>query len=131
MAGQVNSYDVIVSREGGFWVAVVDGVRGGATEARRLANLEVEVRDLLAGLLDADPDALDLRFQFAPALSPPAAKALHEYNLAAENLARTRKRYEETQREVVDELQSAKVSVRDAAYLTDLSFQRIQQLTKR
>jgi hypothetical protein len=124
----VISYDVLVSREGKFWVAVVDGVRGGATESRRLSNLEVEVRDLLAGLLDVEPEELDLHFQFAPALSPSAAEALQSYRAAADELAESKRRYEETQRQAVDELQSAHVSVRDAAYLTDLSFQRISQL---
>jgi hypothetical protein len=129
VAGQVNSYDVIVSREGKFWVAVVDGVRGGATESRRLANLEVEVRDLLAGLLDTDPDDLDLNFQMAPALSCKAYQALQDYRAASEKLAESKRQYEDAQQQAVGALQSAQVSVRDAAYLTHLSFQRIAQLT--
>ncbi len=52
MVGQVKAYEVTVSREGRWWVAQVEGVRGGATQARRLADLEVEVTDLLAGLLE-------------------------------------------------------------------------------
>jgi hypothetical protein len=128
MAGQVISFDVLVSREGKFWVAVVDGVRGGATESRRLANLEAEARDLLAGLLDVEPEELDLNLRFDPALSPSAAGALQAYQIAAKQLADSKRRYEEAQRRAVDELHSAQVSVRDAAYLTDLSFQRIAQL---
>lgn len=60
-------HHVRVTREDGYWVAVVDGVRGGATETRRLSALDAEVRNLLAGLLDVDPDALELNYDYAPA----------------------------------------------------------------
>lgn len=55
--------DVTVTREGRWWVAVVDGVPGGATETQRLADLESEVRDLLSGLLDVDGDVLQLSWR--------------------------------------------------------------------
>src|SRR5689334_5189481 len=53
-------YAVTVSREGLWWVAVVDGLPGGATESRRLDQLEAEVRDLIAGLTDTSEDAFEL-----------------------------------------------------------------------
>jgi hypothetical protein len=63
----VKSYRATVSRESGWWVAEVDGVLGGATEATRLVDLETEVRDLLAGLLDQEEDAFELRWDAAVA----------------------------------------------------------------
>lgn len=47
---------VTVSREDGLWVAVVDGLPGGATDLAHFDDLEVEVRDLISGLADVDPD---------------------------------------------------------------------------
>jgi hypothetical protein len=38
----MTSYPVNVSREEPWWVAVVAGLPGGATEARRLDQLEAE-----------------------------------------------------------------------------------------
>lgn len=63
-----------VSREDGFWVAVVDGVPGAATEVRQLAALDTEVRDLLSGLLDQDEDSFDLRYQLHDAIGAGADK---------------------------------------------------------
>lgn len=121
-------YDARVSREGGYWVAVVPGVRGGATESRRLSELDPELRDLLSGLLDAEPERIELDWHYEDALPATAFKAVAEYHEAAEWLAAAKRRYEAAQRSAVDELHQADVSVRDSAHLTALSFQRVSQL---
>lgn len=121
-------YVVQVSREDGFWVAAVAGVAGAATETRRLAHLEVEVRDLLSGLLDVDDDTFDLEFQFAPALASAAAGALRAYRSSRERLAAVQSVYERGQARVVQQLRADGVTLRDVAYLTGMSHQRVQQL---
>ncbi len=121
------TYRVRVSREDGYWVAKVDGVRGGATEARSLANLDVEVRDLLAGLLDVEDDAFALDWDYEPALGP-AAKAVGQYHELDEAYTHLRAARDEAQAEAVRDLRGAGVSLRDAAAMLDLSFQRVQQL---
>lgn len=123
-------FDVDVMREAGYWVAVVRGVRGGATETRRLSDLDVEVRDLLSGLLDAEPDALDLSWHYDAALSGPAAERVEIWRRAQAQLDAARRAYEVAQTDVVSELDRDRVSVRDAAALTGLSFQRVQQVRK-
>ena len=57
------SYPVTVTCEDEFWVAVVEGVPGAATETRHLSTLETEVRDLLAGLTGQDEHDFDLDFR--------------------------------------------------------------------
>ncbi|UNX54503.1 hypothetical protein MF406_16690 [Georgenia sp. TF02-10] len=68
-------YTVKVSREGRYWVAEVADVPGGATETERLADLDHEVRDLLAGLLDVDEGSLELAYGSRAASGPENAGA--------------------------------------------------------
>jgi hypothetical protein len=130
MVGQVSTqaFDIDVTREAGYWVAVARGVRGGATEARRLADLDVEVRDLLSGLLDADPDTMELTWHYDRALPATAVDRVRSWIEAQAALDGARREYENAQTQVVEELTRADVSVRDAAVLTGLSFQRVQQV---
>ena len=130
MSGQMKTraFDVDVTREAGYWVAVARDVRGGATEARRLADLDVEVRDLLSGLLELDPDRIDLTWHYDRALPAAAVDRVRNWIDAQAALDAARRTYEDAQSQVVEELTRADVSVRDAAVLTGLSFQRVQQV---
>lgn len=120
---------VTVTREDGYWVAVADGVRGGATESRRLADLDTEVRDLLAGLLDVDEDRLDLDYDFGPALGG-AAEWVESFRRDRDALSAAQHDYETAQIRATRALRDAEVSLRDAAVLLELSFQRVQQLDR-
>jgi hypothetical protein len=63
----MTSYDVNVTRDGSLWAAVVVGLPThvvGATDVEHFADLDTEVRDLIAGLTDAAPGSLDLRWQY-------------------------------------------------------------------
>jgi uncharacterized protein YegJ (DUF2314 family) len=64
MNAPVPTWVATVSREEGLWVAVVDGRPGGATDVEHFDDLEVEVRDLISGLVDADPDGFDIAWRF-------------------------------------------------------------------
>jgi len=122
----VRTFDVDVHREGRYWVAVARGVRGGATETRRLANVEPEVRDLLSGLLDLDPDQLQLRLHYQ--IQRDADQRVREFQDARRELESARRKYETAQRAAVSELRAGGVSLRDSAELLGVSFQRVQQL---
>jgi len=111
-----------------MWVGVVKGLRGGATESRRLDKLEVEVRDLVSGLTDTDPDKFDLEFRLSPALPSSALKALKAYQAASVKLRAARDEYDRAQAAAVSSLSEAQVSLRDSGHLVGLSFQRIQQI---
>lgn len=122
------TYDVDVTREDGYWVGVVRGVRGGATEARRLSALQGEVKDLLVGLLEVDEDAVELEFHVEPAIGVGAAKALRSFDEAKRALVQAQWDYESAQRDAVHELSVAGLSLRDSGTLLGISHQRVQQL---
>lgn len=124
------TYTATVYREDGYWIADVDGVPGGATETRSLARLDAEVRDLLAGLLDIDEDAVTITYDYSPALGDRAAdrRLLALSTRAAAQ--RARHDYETAQEDAVNDLRAAGASLRDTAALLDISFQRVQQLER-
>lgn len=62
----MSAYHVTVTRQDGAWFADIDGLAPnliGATDVPRFADLDVEVRDLIAGLTDADPEEFDLAWR--------------------------------------------------------------------
>ncbi len=98
-----------------------------ATRYGPLARLEPEVRDLVAGLLDVDPEAFQLRLHYR--LSGNTEKRLREYQDARQAMDAARQRYQQAQRSIVAELRTEDVSLRDSAELLGVSSQRVQQLT--
>lgn len=127
MVGQVKTFKVQVLREPPYWVGVIDGVPGGATEARSLSSLEVEVRDLLAGLLDVDEDSLSLEGDYSKSLGE-SAELLTRHEAARAALEKAKRDYESAQDSVVHELRKRGFSVRDSANLVHVSHQRISQI---
>jgi hypothetical protein len=130
MAGQVSTYHVTVTREGRFWVGVVDGLPGGATETRALAALEGEVRDLVSGLTDTDPDSFELELDYAGALPGKASAAVVSLDQWRRQLHEAEREYAAAQRAAARSLAAARVSVRDTAQLLGVSPGRVSQLAK-
>ncbi|HEU5416238.1 MAG TPA: hypothetical protein VFV41_01020 [Streptosporangiaceae bacterium] len=62
----MTTYDVTVTREDDLWVADItgEGLGPAATDVERFADLDTEVRDLIAGLTDADPGSLGLAWRY-------------------------------------------------------------------
>lgn len=59
----MTTYLATVTREDGLWVVDVDGLPPsyfGMTEVQRFSELDLEVRDLIAGLTDTDPDGFEV-----------------------------------------------------------------------
>ncbi|ACZ31839.1 hypothetical protein Xcel_2825 [Xylanimonas cellulosilytica DSM 15894] len=127
MAEQVK-YTVTVTREGRWWVGVVAGVSGAATETSRLADLEIEVRDLLAGLTDQDDDAFELQWDLSAVVGTDGQTMWEAFVAEREALDAARQRFEADRLATLRALASAGVSVRDSAALVDLSHQRVAQL---
>lgn len=62
----MTTYPVTVTRDSGLWVAQVDGLPSGSigvTDVERFADLDTEVRDLLAGLTQTDPETFGLTWR--------------------------------------------------------------------
>ena len=125
----MTTYAVTVSRDEPWWVAVVAGLPGGATEARRLDQLEAEVRDLIAGLTDADEDSFDLTWEYA--LQPDIEQPVGRFLAARARRQAAEEDYAAAQLEAVSALTTAHVSLRDAAELLGLSYQRVAQIRPR
>lgn len=123
----MSTYTAAVTREDGYWVGVVEGLRGGATEGRTLANLEAELRDLIAGLLDLDEDSFELEMRLGAELNE-VGFLVERMIEAQEQLARARQGYVAAQQEAVKALAEKHVSARDSAKLMGVSHQRISQL---
>jgi len=80
-------YTVTVTREGKWWVGQVNGVVGAATEVAHLAELEIEVRDLLAGLLDVDDEDFDLAWDMSAILGSDGQATWEAYRTERDELA--------------------------------------------
>lgn len=133
----VPTYGVTVTHEDGLWVAVVDGLpadTNGATDVEHFHDLDVEVRDLIAGLVDVDPESFDLAWRYVlgdadvteridllagSVLEAETTAAAASDAAAALGQART---------EVIRTLQAAGLSQRTIADVLQLSHQRVGQL---
>ncbi|MCP2252163.1 hypothetical protein LY13_000902 [Prauserella aidingensis] len=127
MTNERTYYDVVVTREDGLWVAVVDGLPGGATDVDRMRDLESDVRDLIAGLRDLDPEDFEIRWHYRQGEHDltPAVALLQEREQSAEEAVRKR---DEARYSAIVEMHEAGLSYRTIADLVGISHQRVQQL---
>jgi hypothetical protein len=126
------TYPVTVTRDSGLWVADVDGLPPGSigvTDVERFADLDVEVRDLIAGLAQTDPDSFGLTWRYVmdgrdvTSLIEAVFGAEIAYRAAAE--ARDAAR-----RAVIRTLDRADIPQSAIGDLLGLSHQRVSQLLK-
>lgn len=127
------SYRVVVTREGGAWLAEVPELEGAHTWARNLPTLDEAVREVIVLAADLPDEAmpdLDLVYEYRTGDSV--------IDKITTELRRERRRLHEAEREVAERTESTArelvkngYSVRDAAVLTGVSYQRVSQLTHR
>jgi hypothetical protein len=120
----VNRYSATVHRQGDWWVIDVDGV--GVTQAKRLDRAEHMARDLVAAVHDVDYDDVQVDVTFN--LSPELAGVVSAAKAAAEVAKAAQQRATELSLDAVARLHGQKLSLRDIAKLTGVSFQRVHQL---
>jgi len=63
----MTTYKVTVTRDENLWAVVVDGLPAGAigaTDVERFEDLDIEVRDLIAGLTGTEPDSFGLTWRY-------------------------------------------------------------------
>lgn len=121
-------YATTVERDGAFWLLRVEGPGGFDywTQARNLREVETMARDLVASILEVEPDsfALDVEVRLpgevaehlrrAAELRDQAESAKHEAALEARRAAR--------------ELRDDGLTVRDIGEALGVSYQRAHQL---
>lgn len=120
----VSSYRATAHREGDWWVIDVDGV--GVTQAKRLDKVEHMARDLAAAVHDVDYD--DVEVEVTVALTPELDRVVTAARTATEAAKSAQKRATDLSRAAAARLQGEKLSLRDIAALTGVSFQRVHQL---
>jgi hypothetical protein len=128
----MTSYDVTVTRDDNLWVALVDGV--GATDVEHFSDLDVEVRDYVAGMTDAEPDDFGIHWRYE-VNGRDVTDALSRFMAAERELrevmeAEAAKAIERdaARLNAINAVRSAGLSQRVAADVVGLSHQRVHQL---
>ena len=124
------SYEVIVTREDGAWLADVPAVAGAHTFARTLTGLRRSVREVIIVMDDLPDDAevaMVFRFDVANETVAAAARLGQERRAIA---AREADVIAGTARSVGDLIEHG-YSVRDAAELLNITAGRVSQLANR
>ncbi len=126
-AGQRPRYVVTAERDGKFWFLRVPELPGVFTQVRRLEQAPEMVRDAIALMLDVPADTFDVDVEPAldPELAALVARTQRMRNAAAHMVQGSNTRLASTVHALVGQQQ---LTVRDAAALLDLSFQRVAQL---
>lgn len=123
----MTTYDVTVSREDDLWVADIAGLTA-ATDVLRFGDLDVEVRDLIAGLTDSGPGEFDIRWHHRA--GDDDVTALINELIKAEAAAETATAKRDAVRlEIIRRFSAAGLSQRVIADVLGLSHQRVNQLS--
>ena len=119
-------YRVTAERDGRFWFLRVPELPGIFTQVRRLEQAPEMIRDAIAMMLDVPSHSFSVAVE--PALEPELAELIASTqrirNAAAHFVNGSNTRLATTVHALVDR----ELTVRDAAALLDLSFQRVAQL---
>ena len=111
---------------GGWWAVKVPGIKFGFTQARRLSEIESMTRDMVANMLDIDPDSFDV----SVSVDMPEASlvaVVDELRTHAEN---TKTAADTAVKAAAIALKAADVPVRDIATLLHVSPGWVSVLTK-
>jgi hypothetical protein len=121
----MDTYHAHVERGDRYWLVRVREVDRW-TQARRLREVEEMARDLVAVMLDIDPDSfqLEVTYELPDSVRGHLAEAdrLRQESDAAKSAAAGESRA------AARELVESGMSLRDAAQLLGLSYQRVHQL---
>ncbi len=122
----MKTYRARARRSGDWWAIDVTDLPGAFTQAKRVAQVEPRVREVIALLLDVPESGFEVDVDYQ------LPKGIVE---ALASLAKARRAAEETERALSDTLRSTAValtraglSYRDAGTLAGVSHQRVGQL---
>ncbi|MBO0835767.1 MAG: MerR [Actinobacteria bacterium] len=125
-------YEVTVTRDDGLWAAVISGLPPlmiGATDVERFADLDVEVRDLIAGLTDTDPDSFGLAWRYVFG-GQDVTEIIIDLTGTEHAYAQAVADRDAARREAIRALLEANLSQSAIGDVLGLSHQRIHQLAK-
>ena len=127
MSDELPIYAVTVSREDGLWVAVVEGLPGGATDVERFDDLRGAVHDLIGTLLDVEPGNFWVQWRFRQGSYElfDELRQLQQWEKQAELALANR---DMARKVAVAAMRKAGLSYREIAEVIGLSHQRVGQL---
>lgn len=126
----MDTYEVTVTRDSDLWVAIVHGLPPntvGAIDAEHFATLQEDVPDVIAGLVDADPNDVAIRWRYeinGQDVTDQFQRFLH----AKETIERDRAEVYSARMELVRTLTDQGLSRRATGDAIGLSGQRVQQI---
>lgn len=120
----MSTYTATAHREGDWWVVDVAGI--GATQAKRLDQVEDMARDMIAIMEDVDLD--DVHVDVVPQVGPELDGLILNTRSATDAAKRAQAEATEASRTTAQRLRAAGYSLRDIGILTGVSYQRIHQL---
>jgi hypothetical protein len=123
----VNTYDVHVKRGDAYWLLHVPAI-SRSTQARTLREIEPMARDLIAVMLDADPDSFGVDIDIAMPVD--AAEHLRRAEQLRATAAQAQHDAADEVRAAARSLKSTGMPLRDLGRLLGVSFQRAGQLVK-
>jgi predicted RNase H-like HicB family nuclease len=124
---EVKTYTAVAERSGDWWAVSVPEVRGVFTQARRLEQVAPMAREAIALLIDAPEDTIEVEVDVK---LPDNVEADRERVRDLRGMIDTvTAQYREALAALTDELTSQiGLSMRDAAELAGVSFQRVSQI---
>lgn len=128
----MGAYQVTIRREGGLWAVVIAGLPPnmiGAIDVDRFADLDAEVRELIADLTDSDPGSFHLYWQYVIGDEDVTVEVtrLRHAELALRQAADDR---DDARRTAMEALSRANVSQAVIGDVLGLSHQRIHQMLR-
>jgi hypothetical protein len=127
----MSGYQVEVTREDGLWVAGIWGPELGpaATDTVHFADLESEVRDLIAGLTDTEPGDFELTWRYTIG-GADMTSTISRLLEAEVGLQQATQAHDEARRAALRELASTGLSQAAIGDVLGVSHQRVHQLLK-
>jgi hypothetical protein len=127
----MSSYQVEVTREDGLWVADIWAPELGpaATDTVHFADLEAEVRDLIAGLTDSEPEDVELTWRYTIG-GTDMTETISRLLMAAVSLQKATQAHEDARRAALHELAGTGLSQAAIGDVLGVSHQRVHQLLK-
>jgi len=126
----MTTYNVTVTRDNGVWFADVDGLPShyiGATDVLKFADLELEVRDLIAGLTQTEPGDFHLGWKIMFG-DTDVYKVIDELQHVIDGIRRLEAQRDELRHELIREGRNAHLPQSALADVLGLSQQRVAQL---
>jgi hypothetical protein len=120
-------YTAHVTREGRWWMVAVPEI-DGLTQARRLGEAGTMARELVALVLDIEPDAFDLNISIDRGGSVDVRDRLVEIAREREEAAELERRLARHTRSLARDLAAQDVPQRDIGAILGVSHQRANQL---